>query len=83
VRPGDEPQYKNAKDQHSVICLGQQERISPGCLLKPNRSKEDEQLNNAAIASLKKEGLAPKKKKQNCKSQADNDTDDTDSEPFD
>jgi hypothetical protein len=75
VQPGDEPQYKNAKDQHSVVGSGQQERISPDYFLKPHQSEQDEQM-KAAIATLKKHGLAHKKKKQN------NDRDDTDSESF-
>jgi hypothetical protein len=64
VRPGDELQCKNAKDQHSSVAgLGQQKRISPAYFLSPRRSEEDEQL-KAAIATLKKEGLAPKKKER-------------------
>jgi hypothetical protein len=76
AQPGDESQHKIAKDQHSVVGSGQQESISPNCLLRPRQSEEDNQL-KTAIATLKKHGLAPKKKKH------DNDSDNADSGSFD
>jgi hypothetical protein len=62
--------------QHSVVGSGQQERISPNRFLRPRWSEEDEQL-KSAIATLKKHGLALKKKEH------DNDRDNTDSGCFD